>query len=208
MKSCSVLALSAVALTLTACGGQSDEAPADVSNTDAVELVPVTGAADPAQAATFDLSRVAISTAALGAFPFVSVPAGYEAREEATMDLAAFPIWTGQAFQTVEGKVHMARSGTPDGKTYSRLEFQRAFDASVKALGGVQVASGDVPNPVVDALPQTLRSDMSLGIGSIYGNAVTTYVIRQADRTVWIHLVNDSSQGNWAVVEVPVTPAA
>lgn len=208
MKSYPVLALSAVALALAACGGQSEEAPADVSHTDAVEMVPVTDTAAPAQGATFDLNRVAISTAALGAFPFISVPNGYEVRDETTMDFAAFPIWTGQGFQTVEGKVHMARSGTPDGKTYSRLEFQRAFDASVKALGGVQVANGDVPNSMIDDLPQTLRSDMSLGIGSVYGNAVTTYVIRRADRTLWIHVVTDSSQANWAVVEVPVTPAA
>lgn len=208
MKSHSVLALSAVALILTACGGQSETPADDVSNTDAVEAVPPSEATAHAQAPAFDLSRVAVSTAALGAFPFITVPTGYELRDGTTMDLAAFPIWTGQGFQTVEGKVYMARSGTPDGKTYSRLEFQRAIDTSVKALGGVQIANSVAPNPAIDDLPQTLRSDMTLGLGALYGNAITTYVIRQADRTIWIHLLADSSQANWAVVEVPVVPAA
>ena len=211
MKTYPVLALSAVALILAACSGETDKTGDQASVPEVSEAATDTEQADapaPTPASVVDLNQVAISTADLGAFPFVALPNGYLLRDSVTMDLAAFPIWTGQGFQTVEGKVYMARSGTPDGKTYSRLEFQRAIDASIKALGGVQVANSQAPNPAIDDLPETLRSDMSLGLGSLYGNPIITYVIRQPGRTVWIHLLTDSSQANWAIVEAPAVPAA
>lgn len=209
MKFAPVL-LSALALGVSACGGSPEEAPAaDAAATDTAATeaaAPAGGAAAPA-AATFDIASVPVSTATLPAFPYVAVPAGYQVRNEATMDLAAFPIWTGAAFQTVEGKVHMASSATPDGKTYSRLEFTRSVENAVKALGGVQITSSEAPIPVIDELPQSLRGDMSLGFGPVFGNAITTYVIRRADRTIWVHLVSDSNHATWAVIDGPATPA-
>ena len=39
------------------------------------------------------------------------------------------------------------------------------------------------------------------GIGDIYNGPSQTWVIRQADRTVWVHLYVGSAQGSMAVVE-------
>lgn len=154
-------------------------------------------------AANVDLSLIPVSTAPLGDFPYIGAPAGYGVRDEKTMDLAAYPIWTGNGFQIVEGKVHMASSATPEGKTYSRLEVQRSIDEAVKALGGVQIANSEAPNPMIDALPETLRSDMNLGLMTIYGNPIAAYVIRRPDKTLWIQAIPDASQVVWTVLEAP-----
>ena len=209
MKLNAALILSAAALGLAACGGSDEPAAADAPAVEAAGTgaeAPATADAPAATPAAFDLSQVPVSTAALGAFPYIAVPAGYGVRDDTTMDLAAFPIWTGAAFQIVEGKVYMATSSTPDEKTYSRLEFQRAVENAVKALGGVQVANSDAPNPVIEELPRDLRNDMRLGLGSIYGNPITSYVIRRADKTIWVQVVSDSNHASWTVVDGPPPP--
>ena len=152
----------------------------------------------------FDLTQVPVSTAELGDFPYVPVTPGYEVRSDKTMDLAAFPIWTGAGFQVVEGRVYMANAGTPEGKVYSRLELERGLDNAIKAAGGVRIASSVAPNAVIEDLPSTLRDDMRLGMGPIFGNPITAYVIRRADRAVWIQVVSDSTDAAWTVIDAPI----
>jgi hypothetical protein len=204
MKSTPVLALVA-AVTLAGCGSRSDDKAAE-SNAPATVETPVSPApATPPAAApvTFDVTKVPVSTAALGEFPYVPVPAGYAIGDTKTMDLAGFPIWSGAGFLNVEGKTYMATSRTPEGKTYSRLEFERGMETAVKAAGGVQIAKSVAPNEVIDDIPQTLRDEMSLGIGPIYGSPITSYVIRRSDRIIWIQTVSDTSHTTWTVVDAP-----
>lgn len=206
-KLSSTLAVLAV-LGLAACGDKPAGKDADTTDDGATTAQADLGAKAPsAVAANVDLSLIPVSTARLGTFPYVGAPAGYGVRDEKTMDLAAYPIWTGAGFQTVEGKVHMASSATPEGKTYSRLEVQRSLDEAVKALGGVQIANSEAPNPAIDDLPQSLRSDMNLGLMIIYGNPISAYVIRRPDKTIWVQAIADASQVVWTVVEAPPPPA-
>ena len=117
------------------------------------------------------------------------------------LPIALVPTRAG--FQMVEGKVYMARSGTPDEKTYSRLEFERGLQKAVEAAGGVRVASSEPTSEAIDEIPETIRQDMRLGMGPMHGNPFTSYVIRRADRTIWLQVVSDSHNSAWAVVEAP-----
>ena len=211
MKSISVLAL-VVTVTLSGCGDRSaknttnsNAADSNAAATVETPVSPALAAPPEAAPATFDLAKIPVSTAVLGPFPYVSVPTGYAIGDTKTMDLAAFPIWTGASFLSVEGKTYMATSRTPEGKTYSRLEFERGLENAIKAAGGVQIAKSVVPNDVVDNIPKTSRDDMSLGIGPIYGSPVTSYVIRRSDRTIWIQMVSDTSHTAWTVVDAPAS---
>lgn len=195
-------------LGLAACGDKPAKSEAETTADGAAMQAGADAKVPSAVAANVDLSLIPVSTATLGAFPYIGAPAGYGVRDEKTLDLAAYPIWTGNGFQTVEGKVHMASSATPEGKTYSRLEVQRSIDEAVKALGGVQIANSQAPNPAIDDLPETLRSDMNLGLMIIYGNPISAYVIRRPDKTIWIQAIADTSQIIWTVVEAPPPPEA
>ncbi|QYC10924.1 hypothetical protein [Brevundimonas nasdae] len=205
-KLSSTLAMLAV-LGLAACGDKPAKNEAEATTDGAAMQAGADAKTPSAVAANVDLSLIPVSTAPLGAFPYVGAPAGYGVRDEKTMDLAAYPIWTGTGFQTVEGKVHMASSATPEDKTFSRLEVQRSLDEAVKALGGVQIANSEAPNPAIDELPQALRSDMNLGLMIIYGNPISAYVIRRPDKTIWVQVIADASQVIWTVVEAPPPPA-
>ena len=204
MKLSILPALGAV-LVLAACGASEEaetpavEAPADASTTQPPASVG-SGEANPV---VFDLSAVPISTATLGDFPYIAVPSGYEIHDERTLDLAAFPIWTGAAFQTIEGKVYMAQSKTPEGKSYSRLEFERGIENAVKMLGGVRVSRGEVPSEAFENLPSDVQQDASLGLGDKFGSPFTTFVVRRADRTLWIQVVAGQHRASWAVVDAP-----
>ena len=201
-------ALSALVF-LTACGGSDKAATAapEAASKDiaaAPEMATTPAAAPEATPAAFDLSTVVVSTATLAEFPYIVVPAGYEISDQKTLDLAAFPIWTGGGFLTVEGRVYMAQSKTPEGKTFSRVEFERGIENAVAAAGGVRIVRGEVPNEAFDTLPNDLKQDARLGMGSMYGNPFAAYVIRRADRTIWIQTVTDSNVGNWTIVDAPI----
>jgi len=98
----------------------------------------------------------------------------------------------------------MAQSKTPEGKTFSRVEFERGIENAVAAAGGVRIVRGEVPNEAFDTLPNDLKQDARLGMGSMYGNPFAAYVIRRADRTIWIQTVTDSNVGNWTIVDAPI----
>src|SRR3546814_4361393 len=47
------------------------------------------------------------------------------------------------------------------------------------------------------------------GLGDIYNEAATVYVIRRADRNIWVHFVTNSAMGNWIIMETaPFEPTA
>lgn len=199
----SVLPALGIALVLAACGEseETDAASVNASSDSATAQAPATVGTPDVGPGVFDMSAIPISTAPLGDFPYVAVPAGYEVYEERTLDLAAFPIWTGVTFQTVEGRLYMAQSKTPEGKSYSRLEFERGVENAVKGLGGVRVSRGEVPNEAFDNLPRDLVQDANLGLGDKFGNPFTTYVIRRADRTLWVQIVAGQDSASWAIVD-------
>src|SRR3546814_19950373 len=80
----------------------SDVCSSDLSN----DVAP---AADASATPAFDIEAIKVSDAALGEFPYFSLPAGYEPMNRPVqMDYARFPFWTGQAFEWVEGRSYEA----------------------------------------------------------------------------------------------------
>ncbi|RYD91299.1 MAG: hypothetical protein EOP61_27835 [Sphingomonadales bacterium] len=52
-------------------------------------------------------------------------------------------------------------------------------------------------------VPADLMTDTRLGMGAIFGNPFASYVIRRADRTIWIQTVTDTGSANWAIIDAP-----
>lgn len=179
----SFAAVSAVALSLAACGRSGTaETPA---------AAPASTAAPGAQTtpAAFDLTGVPVSTSPLAPSPYLTAPAGYRVEARGAIRKTRFPIWLGSGFQTVEGDVSWMRIGPESGETLSRVEVSRAFDAMVEAAGGVKIASGQVPGAAVSALPEVMRQELLDALGDNTNSPTTTWVIRRADRTLWVHAV-------------------
>ncbi len=193
----------AAVLALAACGagdeGRTPEARGDAAS----PAAPTEGAAaaKAPSAGGFDPATAPLSSAPLGAFPYFSLPDGYVRTGEETHDFFAFPFWVEGAFRTVEGRVHMSMIEPEDDKRFSRLELQRNIEAVIDRVGGVKVSQSAVPGDAINALGDRMISDTTAGTGDIYNNEVATYVIRRADKTIWVHFDAGSSTGGVTVAE-------
>lgn len=194
--------IAACVLALAACGS-GDEHGAERSAGEAAVAPSAAGVggAAPATAGGFDPSTVPLSAAPLGAFPYFSLPDGYVSTGEETRDFFAFPFWVNGAFRTVEGKVYMSMIEPEDDRRFSRIELQRNIEAVIERVGGIKVSQSPVPIEAINALGDQMISDTTGGTGDIYNNEVATYLIRRADKTIWVHFDAGSSSGGLTVAE-------
>lgn len=170
----------------------------------AVADVPAAGAAAPATPATpaFDIESIPVSDAALGEFPYFSLPAGYEPMNRPVeMDYARFPFWTGESFEWVEGRSYEASIGIVSGKDWSEFELRKNLETLLEGVGAVKVASSKIPPEWIEKLDKDTTQGHIEGIGDIYNEPATVYVIRRADRNIWVHFVTNTAMGNWLVME-------
>ena len=193
-----------LAAGLAACGGQSPEdatpdapAPAaDAASSDAPEAAP-----DAAAPASFDISRVPVSGAALGQFPYIQMPRGYHAdsRSVVAKDFARFPFWVDGQAVWVEGRFHGNELRPDEGKSMSEYEVIRNFDALVKQMGGVKLSEGRIPQEAIDSWGDEITQGFNGALGDIWSEPAHTWVVRHNEGNIWIHLVTNTAQG-WYLV--------
>ena len=202
-----VSACLSAALVVSACNKKPEEAapaaPAPVTQAEPAAPAPAPAAPDAKAAApvgTYDTTKAAVSTVKLGAFPYLALPAGYIAGSPQTLDLARFPVWVGDHFVWVEGKVYQSAIEAGDGKTFSKYEVQRNIESVVAQAGGKKIAEAQLPSDMREKLnPDAQQVDA--GLGDIISNPVTTFLIHQADRDIWVNFVSSTTRGSWAVIE-------
>ena len=161
---------------------------------------PAPAADAPAPVGTYDTGKAPVSTVALGAFPYLSLPAGYTPGSAETLDLARFPIWVGDHFVWIEGKVYQSTISAGEGKTYSKYEVQRNIEDVVTQAGGKKISETQLPSSMREKLNPEARQ-VDTGLGDIIQNPAVTFLIHRADKDIWVHFVSGTSSGNWAIVE-------
>jgi len=151
----------------------------------------------------FDPASVPVSTAALGAFPYFSLPSGYTplSTPDPVKDLDRVPFWTGDRMEWVEGRVYQSSIAAEDGKAFSQFEVQKNIGRLVESVGGVQVTYSRIPQEVLAELEDSYTVAYVDGKGDIYNERVQTYLIRRDDRNIWVHLCVDSMGGGWIIAE-------
>lgn len=209
----------ALAGGLSACGSKDKSAeqaapPAATATppteTAATPAAPVTEtpAAPAAADATFDLSAVPVSTAALGRFPYLGRLQGYKLNvpsDSVDFEFDRNYIYDGKNIVPVEGRV-LRRSYivANDQKKTSVLMMQRNYENLVKSLGGVKVWSGELPNEAVEKLGSAEFHKHNGNIDP--NNQVDTYVIRQKDKEIWVQLRPDDYRYYLNVIERAAMP--
>ena len=172
-------------------------------------------AAQPA-AASFDINAIPVSDKPLGEWPYVTLPAGY-AYDDAddlasrSKDLARVPVWTGGQLLWVEGKAFSDDIDNADGKTWSKFELRKNVQQAIEALGGVRLSERSYGESVWKANEKALEdfrqefSDMQEAYW--YDNDADTYVIRRADKAIWVVLQSGNDGGAVMVAEGPLPQA-
>ncbi len=205
-----VVSVAIAGLGLTACQKKPEATTTTVQQTTTDPAAPQPPVAAPAPAAAtaapttngpkFDKALVPVSTVALGAFPYLALPTGYVASSPETLDLARFPVWVGDHFEWIEGKVYQARIDAGEGKTFSKYELQRNVENLIAQAGGKKIVEVQLPSDFRGKLDPDARQ-VDKGLGDIISNPVVVFLIRRADKDIWVNFVASTSQGSWAVIE-------
>lgn len=186
---------------------------APVAASDAA-ATPAAAAPVAAQAAVFDINAIPVSDKPLGAWPYLVLPAGYAFSgnlAEKTKDLARVPFWTGSQLLWVEGKTYEAELDAGDGKTYSRFELLKGIDQALTALGAVTLTQRSYDEKVYDANKPELapfRSEFDdIDDAYWYDKDARTYLIRRADKAIWVVVYADNYDGAVLIAEGPLPEA-
>ncbi|SUA75604.1 Uncharacterised protein [Nocardia otitidiscaviarum] len=198
-----------VCAAVTGCAGGEDDAAPTTTTTAATAATTITTTAATAGAGSgFDPESVPLSDAELGEFPYFAIPAGFENPEapEPIVESDRVPVWTGDRIEWVVGTVHQSPIYATGDTEFSKLALLAAIDAEIGDAGGVRVTDSRIPQEVLDTIDRDVRVSYSSGLGDIYNSDVTTYLVRQTDRRVWVHVTSTSAGGNWMIVSEPIAP--
>lgn len=198
------------AFGLGACGqdqppaADAEAAPGVGAGADAAAGQAGSGAQDEAAAEgkpAFDIGSVPRSTVALGDFPYIQLPRGYEADKRSVIakDFARFPFWVDGEAVWVEGRFEGNELRPADGKAMSEYEVRRNFEAIVEQMGGVKLSEGRIPRETLDSWGSEITQGFNGAIGDVWSEPVHTYVVRRDEGNIWIHLVTNSAQG-WYLI--------
>ncbi len=212
--------LAAVLLAMAACSQDREPdneavmASAEVNGAEVARTQPVEAVEEPArdnEASAFDIQSVPVSDKPLGDFPYFSLPAGYENpnNPKPVIDMDRVPFWTGDRLEWVEGRAFQSLIHAVKGKAFSPFEVERNIEQLITSVGGVKVTDSRIPQDVLDSLEDSYTVRYSAGHGDIYNNPTQTYLVRRADREIWVHLVTNSASGGWIIAETETfTPTA
>lgn len=203
MKLKTALVLSTLSLALIAC--QKQEAPKQAEN------APVTQQAQTALPA-FDLNAIPLSKIQLDSanFPYIKLPEGLVADVAAKLpELTKFPFFAQGSTQWVEGAKFAAQAfGAAEGKTFAAADVQKHFADEIQKLGGVQVSADAIPADVLATWEKEGVAKEFLDKFKAEGAQAFTYVVRNADRNVWVNLLTNAQGGQYVVAEQAVTAPA
>lgn len=153
----------------------------------------------------FDINKVPISKADLGVFPYFKTFPNFSCRNSSdsmTVEVNRTYFFDGKTYLTIDGKVSAQNITVYDGYKPHPSEFQiiQEFDKIVATLGGVKFYSGELPTNALKTVAGTddivkLQSKYSLAPSAHYG--VVEYVIKTADKEVWIQLQPFSMGSNF-----------
>ena len=151
----------------------------------------------------FDIASVPVSDVALGDFPYFTLPDGYHHPNRAIpmRDFDRVAVWTGDRLEWVEGRVFesLVHADRKAGKGFSRVEVMRNIDHQVGKAGGTMVTDSRVPREIIKAWDE--GQEWSQGRGDVYNSPAVTWLVRRADRNIWINFVSNNTSGSWMVVE-------
>jgi len=168
----------------------------------------------PVPVLAFDISGVAVTDKPLAALPFLTLPLGYEPLNTPHVRAwARFPVRLGDGVHWVEGPSWSAQIATQgsSGKEFSAQELRHSLDSQLVAAGASKVFDGPERRDIYYG-PQ-LEDEIGGGFIDAVNNSsdapTSVYVIRQAQRNVWVQLsLDDMHAGLVVLEEVPFNASA
>lgn len=148
----------------------------------------------PAVKPAFDIATVPVSKAEVGTFPYFKTLPNFTATDSTTRESNRTYFYDGKTFFTVDGKVssqnlNIVNSGKPIASEFACIQ---EFDKVIATLGGVKFFTGKMPDEALkafagaDAVELGSAEKLAVAPSAFYG--VVEYVIKTADKEVWVQL--------------------
>jgi len=217
-NSTSVKLLFALSLTaaLTGCasGDKKQENTADtIATTTEVPADQPAGSTETFQ--DFDWSTVPQSNSEIGAFPYLTAPAGFYVQEGDSYtasktgyshfkDFNKLIIYTGQNFYNAEGKVAELKFKMKEENTeWNQYSFDSSVDKYLQSIGAKLLGKLKISNEQKDFLNKD--DDMTIYnhiVGDPYNEPVRFYALNHPNGKIMFQVFSNSASGEVGVVEL------
>lgn len=162
----------------------------------------------------YNISKIPVTDKFNGVFPYFKLPEGYTFTDPnsyqgngQTKDFDKEYFYDHGSYTVMEGKTYKAEiriSTEFKDKKFSPLEIQKSFDELIKNLGGVKINTGE---PLRDGEEERIKKTdpeaYNLGYMHSCNNwkNVNTYIIRTAEKTVFVQYNLGKDQTSITVLE-------
>ena len=189
---------------------------ADNASSETADVLDGTADADAAAApvaVAFNINTVPVSDKQLPEWPYIVLPEGYALDSaddiaKRSKDLARVPVWTGSQLLWLEGRTFSDEIETAEGKSFSKFELRKNLQQSVEALGGVRLSERTFDKETYKADEKAVddfrREFSKVRDAYWYDHDADTYLIRRADKTIWVVAYITNSYGGIMVAEGPL----
>ena len=206
-----------IAAVMTSCGSSSDK---QTDNEDTTEVTPTPTVTEQPATSTetfkeFDWSSVPQSTTEIGAFPYLTAPAGFFIQgkggsDESTTgyselkDFNKLIMFNGQSFYNAEGKVAKLKFSMKDKEAdWNQYSFDSSVDKYLQSIGAKLLGKLQINNAQKEFLNK--EDDMAIYnhiVGDPYNEPVRFYALNHSKTKIMFQVFSNSASGEIAVVEL------
>lgn len=150
------------------------------SNTEITGSTPTTQPQTPER---FDIQSIPLTTADIGAFPFINLPEGLKERSKPLIkkfDQCFFPI--DGVMTPFEGKLYKVDVVSEKGEEFSKHYFEKSMGNYLTSVGAVKVFDGEITREEYDRYTKIGSNNSSQGDIGYFNEPIKSYVIRSKDK--------------------------
>lgn len=172
----------------------------NLTNTNA-EILPST--AEVPISTTFDIARIPLITADIGAFPFINLPEGIEEMNKPMLrkfDVCFFPI--DGIMTPFEGRLYKTWLSPVRGEDFSQRYFEKSMEEYLTSIGATKVFDGEITR---EEYERYSKQDPNKGAEGDMGNAgqnIKFWVLRTKDKgNIFIQYYTYNAGGSLNVLQ-------
>jgi OmpA-OmpF porin, OOP family len=186
----------AMMLFLLACNNKKVDTKDTLYTTDTSQITIRNAPQEPKEDTAFNIDAIPVSNKLEGTFPYFILPPGYvitdpkkfhgkgETKDYDKEYFYVHGVYRGVEGKTFKGVIRVAEEAKD--KKFSQLEIQKSFDDIIERSGGIKLNNGEkLKEGQADKIEKDAYTNGYLNSGSTDYN-VHTYVIRTADKEVWV----------------------
>lgn len=165
----------------------------------------------------FDWSKIPVSTADIGSFPYVSAPKGmYHWQSDSInkpapsdqpyskkWDFSKLIMLDGKTVFDAEGKRAFLYVDMKDGAAFNQLLFDRSTDNYLKNIGAVKIFDEKVPTGIREKLDEKDGSTVfNYMTGDVWNEPIKMYALNHSAGKMFFQVISNSAHGEIGVIEL------